>query len=417
MARLIVREGNQERQHVIKEQITTIGRSEDNTITISDELCSRHHCQIVKSDRGYKLVDLESKNGTRVNGTTVNQHILKAGDIIEIGSCRLIFDDSPAHMFSASPLQGSGASSARVMSPGVKPASPDVVESKRTQRTRVWSMKKRLWDMPVAVVVAVVITIVIVARLLTPSAELHSIEKANQLFAEGEKLMLVAREAFDRNDVARCEQHYLEAIEKFKAITPDVTRTYQRAQEQIALINDIIRNLRREAEEKVLEEEYRSLMKYIADHPEDVDEALRRCERFLNVYPTGPKAERVKKLKDRIERDMAKRIQLAYEETLETVEYCLKFLKFGDAVSALEKFKTDYPRSELVQRVAAEVRKVYEQAESNYRKLDEEAKRLIAEKKYKEAERIYREIIDNYGIEEYAQRAKKAMSEIPRENH
>ena len=69
-------------------KVITIGRSSQNDITINDETVSRHHVQIVQHDDGhYTLHDLQSKNGTFVNGNMVRgEWNLTESDIVRIGN-------------------------------------------------------------------------------------------------------------------------------------------------------------------------------------------------------------------------------------------------------------------------------------------------------------------------------------------
>ncbi len=92
MPRLVVHEGGERRVYPLTADITPIGRSPNNLIQIRDVKSSREHCQIERTDKGYKLVDLESQNGTLVNGTPVNQHYLRPGDRIEIGDTAILFE-------------------------------------------------------------------------------------------------------------------------------------------------------------------------------------------------------------------------------------------------------------------------------------------------------------------------------------
>ena len=62
----------------------TIGRSSDCDIVIPEREISRYHVRIENEQSGYWLRDLGSKNGTRVNGTTLLEtpHLLRDGDDI-----------------------------------------------------------------------------------------------------------------------------------------------------------------------------------------------------------------------------------------------------------------------------------------------------------------------------------------------
>lgn len=93
MARLVIREGTSERTVEIGQEPLLIGRAASCTVSLNDPKCSRQHCQIDRTPAGYKLVDLESRNGTLVNGQIVNQHLLRPGDRIQIGDVTIEFDD------------------------------------------------------------------------------------------------------------------------------------------------------------------------------------------------------------------------------------------------------------------------------------------------------------------------------------
>lgn len=69
----------------------TIGREEENVIRLNDERVSRFHVKIQEHGGQYILTDLDSTNGTRVNGHPVRLHILQLGDQLLIGRCLLVF--------------------------------------------------------------------------------------------------------------------------------------------------------------------------------------------------------------------------------------------------------------------------------------------------------------------------------------
>lgn len=79
----------------LKQDITILGRSTENAVYVDDRQASRNHCQVERFAGGWKVVDLASRNGTRVNGVSVNQHVLKSGDRIEIGEAVVTFVDAP----------------------------------------------------------------------------------------------------------------------------------------------------------------------------------------------------------------------------------------------------------------------------------------------------------------------------------
>jgi len=73
-------------------QAAILGRLDTNDIPVKDVKASREHAKIYKQGEQYAIVDLNSSNGTFVNGEKITKRILKSGDEIEIGTVRLLFE-------------------------------------------------------------------------------------------------------------------------------------------------------------------------------------------------------------------------------------------------------------------------------------------------------------------------------------
>ncbi|VTR96884.1 FHA domain-containing protein [Tuwongella immobilis] len=69
----------------------TIGREEGNLLRLNDERVSRYHAKVQLEDGDVILTDLDSTNGTRVNGQPVQIRRLRPGDQIIIGRSTLMF--------------------------------------------------------------------------------------------------------------------------------------------------------------------------------------------------------------------------------------------------------------------------------------------------------------------------------------
>jgi len=93
MARLNISDGSSSRTVELTDASTVAGRAPENKIVIDDKQASRRHFSIDKIEYGFKIVDLESRNGTRVNDRQVNQQLLRPGDKIQIGKHTLTFED------------------------------------------------------------------------------------------------------------------------------------------------------------------------------------------------------------------------------------------------------------------------------------------------------------------------------------
>jgi pSer/pThr/pTyr-binding forkhead associated (FHA) protein len=71
----------------------TIGRHQDNDVTINDPAVSGHHARIESVGNRLVLIDLKSKNGTFVNEQLVGTHWIEHGDIVTIGGHSLVLND------------------------------------------------------------------------------------------------------------------------------------------------------------------------------------------------------------------------------------------------------------------------------------------------------------------------------------
>ncbi len=68
-----------------------IGRGDTCAVRLTDHLVSREHTRVERADGGYRVLDLESKNGTFLNGVAVTSKLLRAGDKIQVGGTTLVF--------------------------------------------------------------------------------------------------------------------------------------------------------------------------------------------------------------------------------------------------------------------------------------------------------------------------------------
>jgi hypothetical protein len=70
----------------------TIGRWPDNTIIVDSPGVSGHHACVFGADGDYVVEDLQSTNGTFVNGVRVSRQTLQHGDVVKVGDYELLFD-------------------------------------------------------------------------------------------------------------------------------------------------------------------------------------------------------------------------------------------------------------------------------------------------------------------------------------
>jgi hypothetical protein len=79
------------RMHDIGEETITVGRSPESNIFLDDVTVSRKHAEIARGERGYRIRDVGSLNGTYVNRVRVDAVDLRNGDEIQIGKYRFKF--------------------------------------------------------------------------------------------------------------------------------------------------------------------------------------------------------------------------------------------------------------------------------------------------------------------------------------
>ncbi|MCS7237184.1 MAG: FHA domain-containing protein [Thermoguttaceae bacterium] len=80
-----------------------IGRRETCDVVLRFPNVSAHHCELFLKDGYWYVRDLDSRNGTRVNGTRVTQKRLDPGDILAVASHKYRIDYSPQELGAVSP--------------------------------------------------------------------------------------------------------------------------------------------------------------------------------------------------------------------------------------------------------------------------------------------------------------------------
>lgn len=99
---LVIREGSKWTDvfRLVDGESVTIGRAPTNAIVVKDERCSRNHAEIFQVQQQWTLRDLDSRNGTQVDGAGISSdYHLEPGDIIRIGNSHLAFVDNLSHAF------------------------------------------------------------------------------------------------------------------------------------------------------------------------------------------------------------------------------------------------------------------------------------------------------------------------------
>jgi pSer/pThr/pTyr-binding forkhead associated (FHA) protein len=102
MARLVVlSEGYTGLAYELKVEKTSVGRVDDNAFQIADASVSSHHCEIIQQGTDILVRDLNSTNGSYINGEQITEKVLKPGQILRLGNIDVRLEVPP-------PAGGSG---------------------------------------------------------------------------------------------------------------------------------------------------------------------------------------------------------------------------------------------------------------------------------------------------------------------
>lgn len=88
---LVINGAQQGHEFIVNRDTFTIGSSQHNDLTLRDSTVSKRHCEISVEQSGYLIRDLDSTNGTLVQGVRVSSAHLAPGSEIQLGKTRIVF--------------------------------------------------------------------------------------------------------------------------------------------------------------------------------------------------------------------------------------------------------------------------------------------------------------------------------------
>jgi pSer/pThr/pTyr-binding forkhead associated (FHA) protein len=93
MATLWIFSPDQPQKLELDDSPVTIGRVDGNTVRIDEPTVSKSHARIVRDERGWKVEDLGSSNGTWLDGERIISARMVAGGRLKIGGTEFVLDD------------------------------------------------------------------------------------------------------------------------------------------------------------------------------------------------------------------------------------------------------------------------------------------------------------------------------------
>ena len=138
--------------HDLSDNTITLGRVADNMIQIDDASVSSHHAELTRDGDDYLLKDLDSTNGTRLNGVSHREGKLRDGDQITFGNIEVLYEsENPAD---AQPMPEEAATA-------LQPAARSVRPSNFTNASPFQTTKKKKNPATVAIVALAVVGILV----------------------------------------------------------------------------------------------------------------------------------------------------------------------------------------------------------------------------------------------------------------
>ncbi len=148
MPSLFVIQGrDQGQRYELAEPRIPIGRTNDNVLQLHDTEVSRKHAELVRSGDVFLIRDLNSSNGTFVNGKPVKERQLSTGDQIQLGRTLLLFtgvkEDSSLHDSQVDIIPAADAHSSRILHAMSPAEGSDLLAAPADQTQSPWLAKAR----------------------------------------------------------------------------------------------------------------------------------------------------------------------------------------------------------------------------------------------------------------------------------
>lgn len=430
-ARLIIRDGRGERTVPLEGERFLIGRVPECQVIIEDGRLSRRHCELVRTEKGYKVVDLGSRNGTWVNRESVRERLLEHGDVIRIGDSTLIYEDPsarriPGRLRDYHPGEGPGGAPAPAGEPAVSsgPREPQgadrprattrAVRRKSTERIpfdeaaeggrlkRVEELRRereersilRTVVLSVCVFFATIVVLVGINMLTRISPEEQAARRA---LREGRSLLQQAEEEPDPNrsvDLAR------RAIERLRSV-PDQRSASARARDLEARARSFLEAKLREAHRDELEglAALEQALKGVRTS-RDIDALAARVQKFRETYSSPlPETElRLEAIEKGLDARRGTTDRADFEEGQGEVETLLRSHRYGDALIRVEKLLAQFESRFELWREAVRLReRVIGEAGLFMQKRLAEARDRLDRGDPERARKIYEETLEALG--------------------
>ena len=402
MPNLTIRANGSESVFVIEDEQITIGRAPHNDVSIQDGLASKEHARIRKSASGWTLVDLESHNGTKVNGAFANKKALEHGDTIQIGKTELRFA-----------LEGAARAK-----PTHNPRTPvddaDAPPPPRRPRPSKTGQNAVIFGGAIlGVVLLIAFTGSFTSGIRSDDYNEQVFEQTKRLISNGE--LEKGRRYFEEN-ADPSGAGYARAVERVAELTrrrPKIESVHKEneAAKVMSRMANKIANYHRggTADPDVILQMMQRLKSEYAGTQTELDAARLYPEWYAGGTPererdrTDPRRKLQKEWDAICEQADGYRKKEQFREARETLE---RFVRVRE--STLDDFELTWLQGELKKRVG----NIDRLASTYFSSVERRVFDLVKKKRYDQAIELYRGVITNYGIDQYVRRAKEGIREV-----
>ncbi len=162
---VVLSEGLTGRSHELKVEKTTVGRLEDNAFQIAEQSVSSHHCEILLQGNDVVVKDLNSTNGTFINGEKVSEKVLKPGQILRLGQIEIRLEADGAAAGTSHAEKKKMDPNTRVIPRGVKLGEAEQSSGVKFDKNSPFAKKSNKTNM-IFIVVGVVLGLIIISFLI-----------------------------------------------------------------------------------------------------------------------------------------------------------------------------------------------------------------------------------------------------------
>lgn len=330
MVKLKIVEAGASRTVQFSDPAVFVGRSPENFLKLDDKKASRKHAELRLTDDSLTITDLESANGTKVNGQKISApRVLRVGDVVAIGLCEIVVEQAPAP---AVPVEAPVAKVAPAPEPApAAPARRRGAVARATAPTPAWQK----YGVAAALLVGVLVVGIIGIKVLN-SKPISTAANNHKITPPVEE---VVDPVSDRGEMVTADVSEAQRT-KFDEAALNIEKELQ--QKNFTAAQKVFDDLKKKLGRNVMIEDLADLREQInsAIDPEfsAIDDEARK------QFAAGKKLEAVKFIQDNLERFAGTRFEEQLQTTATSMLQVINQPELERIAAEIEeRRKKDYP--------------------------------------------------------------------------